>query len=328
MAQIYGRPDTEKTLLRRCPNHIKKYSDIKAEISKIEIDLKFNERDFYKQLPKKIEEAKEKLKQLNTDRQNLEYEWNASIEHIVQDIDNRKKNMGKKIYLAIPLIVKYMQLHKCKRGKNSELSGCEDNTLKTETNINEMENRPGDILKRETYEKRNLKHGLDSITQTNDYAAAYGEITVLDYLKSLSDHFHVFCDVKITLPDFVRYRGKRNLGSAQIDFMVVGPTGVYAIEVKNWSNSTYKEHTDFTPHEQVDRAGLAMYIAMKNSFRIEHPNVRKFLVPVQDNMKYNPEYKYVWVVSPKRLRNKIEYGDICLMDKHIDKVVSSFKRWM
>ena len=41
---------------------------------------------------------------------------------------------------------------------------------------------------------------------------------------------------------------------AQIDFVVVSKKGVYAIEVKNWSDNYVAQKNYFSPHEQVGRA--------------------------------------------------------------------------
>ena len=57
------------------------------------------------------------------------------------------------------------------------------------------------------------------------------------------------------LKKYVTYRRKRNLKSAQMDFVIVSKRGVSVIEVKNWSSHYYRNHYGLPPHEQVDRAG-------------------------------------------------------------------------
>jgi hypothetical protein len=59
---------------------------------------------------------------------------------------------------------------------------------------------------------------------------AKGEELVARELGFLSDEYTVFHDITIRLP---RTAG----GSANLDHIVVGPNGVFAIETKNWSDS-------------------------------------------------------------------------------------------
>jgi len=86
------------------------------------------------------------------------------------------------------------------------------------------------------------------------HAGAKGELSVIDKLSELSDDYHVLCGLNIGLDHWVTYNGKKNLRSAQMDFVVVSYKGVILIEVKNWSTRYYNEHRNISPHEQVDRA--------------------------------------------------------------------------
>lgn len=55
-----------------------------------------------------------------------------------------------------------------------------------------------------------------------DESGAAGELEILPYLKELPDSYTVVCDL-----DFADSFGN-------IDHLVIGPTGVFAIDVKNW----------------------------------------------------------------------------------------------
>ena len=68
------------------------------------------------------------------------------------------------------------------------------------------------------------------------------------------------CVVNLMLSRAVTYNGQRNLRSAQMEFVVVCPKGVFMIEVKNWSKSYAKSHSGFSPYgrqkEQEEYCGF------------------------------------------------------------------------
>lgn len=127
------------------------------------------------------------------------------------------------------------------------------------------------------------------------HAGADGELRVLAELSKLPDGYHIMCGVTFELPHYITYREKKNLKSAQMDFVVVSQRGVVLIEVKNWSTRYYRQHRGITPHEQADRAGLVLWASLK-SWRSPHtPPVTTILLPIQENMRYDPNFKHVLV---------------------------------
>ncbi len=69
-------------------------------------------------------------------------------------------------------------------------------------------------------QRRELLLKEDDRTSDNYFRGRKGEDTILEELKKLPDEFRVYCDVKIQHP-------------YNIDFLVTGPTGIFAIEVKS-----------------------------------------------------------------------------------------------
>lgn len=66
-------------------------------------------------------------------------------------------------------------------------------------------------------------------------AGADREKGVLYILAALDDSYHIFCDLYIRLLYTVRYKGQKNLRSAQMDIVVACLKDVFFIETKNWS---------------------------------------------------------------------------------------------
>lgn len=87
---------------------------------------------------------------------------------------------------------------------------------------------------------------------------ADGEIRAVNVLRKLPRDYHVMCGIDIRLSKYIAYGGTVNLRSAQMDIVVVGPTGMFVLEVKNWTDSTNAHKQTFTPHEQSSRAATVL----------------------------------------------------------------------
>lgn len=73
-----------------------------------------------------------------------------------------------------------------------------------------------------------------------NWRAGYtGEAMVANLLENLSDEFHVFHDVR-----------HRDL-AGNIDHLVVGPTGVFVLETKNW-----RGHVEYAPDKTLRCDGI------------------------------------------------------------------------
>ena len=87
---------------------------------------------------------------------------------------------------------------------------------------------------------------------------AEGEARTVARLRSLGNEYHVICGADIRLSKYVEYDGTKNLRSAQMDVVVVGPTGLFVLEVKNWTDTTSAHKKSFTPYEQSSRAAKVL----------------------------------------------------------------------
>ncbi len=171
-----------------------------------------------------------------------------------------------------------------------------------------------------------LKRRYKRLEENQDdpfHAGAMGEIRVKETLSRLGDEYHVLCGVGIRLPYFISYDGKKDLKSAQIDFVVVSKKGVYAIEVKNWSNGFIDQRSYFSPHEQAGRAGRLLWHVLKSWRRT--PRVTSVVLSIRGNIRYDPKYRAVFTASADNINDFLERRGEVLSDGDVEKIVSKLK---
>jgi hypothetical protein len=116
----------------------------------------------------------------------------------------------------------------------------------------------------------NLLNQLDKICfikKSKLYKGAEGEILVIEKLRNLTDDYCIFNDLFFELDNGVNFNGAF-LKSAQIDHLVIGPSGIYVIETKNWSEAYVKKVFDngsYTPYDQINRSSYAVYRHLNSS---------------------------------------------------------------
>jgi len=167
-----------------------------------------------------------------------------------------------------------------------------------------------------------IKDNIDGV----EHAGAKGEILALEKLSELSDDYHIFCGVNKDLGKYITYRRKRNLKSAQMDFVVGSKRGVVVIEVKNWSSMYYKNHYGLRPHEQVDRAGRVMWVSLKSSwFSPKNPPVTSVLLSIQGSIPNDTNYGYVVVKNLNDINYYIQNKAEQFSEKEVRRLIDRVK---
>ena len=167
-----------------------------------------------------------------------------------------------------------------------------------------------------------IKDNIDNV----EHAGAKGEIIVLEKLSELPDDYHIFCGVNKDLGKYVTYRRRRDLKSAQMDFVIVSKKGVVLIEVKNWSVKYYNNHYGLSPHEQVDRAGRVLWIKLKSTwFRPNDPPVTSVLLSIQGSIPSDPNYGYVIVKNLNDINSYIQNKSQIYSEKEVQRLIDRVK---
>lgn len=176
--------------------------------------------------------------------------------------------------------------------------------------------------------KWNKKRQINKFEKNKDdpfHAGAKGELSTLDVLSQLSDDYHILCGVNLALPNYVTYNGKKNLRTAQMDFVIVSKRGVVLLEVKNWSSSYYRENQNLSPHEQVDRAARVLWISLKSWRSPKNPPVKSVVLATRGNMRYDPKFKFVSVSDLDKINLFLQNRDEQFSDKEVERLVGRLK---
>jgi len=169
---------------------------------------------------------------------------------------------------------------------------------------------------------KKIENNIDNV----EHAGAKGEIIALEKLSELPNNFHIFCGVNKDLGKYVRYRRRRDLRSAQMDFVVVSTRGVNVIEVKNWSAHYYRNHYGISPHEQVDRAGRVLWIAIKSSWwSPKDPPVSSVLLSIQGTIPPNAKYGYVTVKNLNDINSYLQNRREIFSEKEVKRLTDRIK---
>jgi len=319
MAKIYGRPDSELEILSEAPRHVEKFEDIDKEHKKLKDGLANEKRVFLKKVPYKISEEEQKLEKMQNEEKSTEQEFDEKI----RKLEKKKTEGGFTGFSASfkgYLVKNYSKKRAIKKIKNLQ--------EEQESQIKEWKEKPDGIFNKEQEGTISGIKEFDELKKDPFYAGAKGEIAVLKKLSLLSDDYHVLCGLDIGLDHYVTYNRRKDLRSAQMDFIVVSKRGVILIEVKNWSRGYYKNYGGLSPHEQVDRAGLVLWITLKSWRSPKNPSPSSVLLAVQGNMDYDHKYKFVNVKNLNTINYFIENKREKFSDKEVNRLVGRLKEYI
>lgn len=97
-----------------------------------------------------------------------------------------------------------------------------------------------------TQKIENLHH----ITSSKSFIGAEAELAVIEHLSHLPNQYYILNDVHLQLHRYTKCFDNRII-SAQIDHLVIAPTGVFLIETKNWSQKFAQSGHYYNPYQQA-----------------------------------------------------------------------------
>lgn len=319
MAIIYGRSDSELEILSEVPRHIEKFEDIDKEHKKLKDELDKKKKVFFENVPNKIDKEEQKLEKMKNNEKITEQEFDEKL----RNLEEKKTEGGFTSFSAS--FKGYFVKNYSKKKAINKIKNLQE---QQESHIKEWKENPEGIFNKVHEDIISEIEEFDDLKEDPFYAGAKGEVDVLKKLSQLSDDYHVLCGLHIQLPHYVTYKRRKNLGSAQMDFVVISKRGIVLIEVKNWSKLYSKTYDGLPPHEQVDRAGMVLWIALKSWQSPKNPSVASVLLSVQGNMEYDYDYKFVNVKNLNNINYFIENKREQFSEKEVKRVVDRLQKFL
>lgn len=138
------------------------------------------------------------------------------------------------------------------------------------------------------------------------FAGAIGEFKTITQLKLLPDSYILVNNYNMEFLKPIFYPKEQEwIETVQIDHLVVGPSGIFILETKNWSEETITDPSKYSPIKQVQRANYALYSYLKMIFSSTKIPLRNILVMVGQQVV--DEFAFVKILPPERLISHITY---------------------
>lgn len=165
-----------------------------------------------------------------------------------------------------------------------------------------------------------LDRKKEIIDKLNNFIyGALGEQKVVKTLESaLSDEYFLINDFNVTFSKAIYNRQEKDyIKSVQIDHILVGPSGIFLIETKNWSEKSINSLNLRSPVEQIKRTSFALFYLLnnesgRNKLRLDkhHWGAKKISIKnliVLINTKPKEEFQFVKVLTLSELVNYVNY---------------------
>lgn len=147
---------------------------------------------------------------------------------------------------------------------------------------------------------------------------ALGEQKVVKTLENLSDDYFLINDFSVSfLPGIYNRKENDYIKSVQIDHILVGPSGIFLIETKNWSEKSLKNLSLRSPVQQIRRTSFVLFNLLNNeisNYRIRldrhHWGDKKISIKnliVMTNTKPQEEFQHVKILTLNELLGYINY---------------------
>lgn len=108
--------------------------------------------------------------------------------------------------------------------------------------------------------------GLDRILHSPELAGARAELDVAARLARLSDAHTVINGITLNATRYIAFGGVP-LQSAEVDHLVLAPSGVFVIETKRWSREFVDSGDFHDPFDQIERAAYLCYDLVRRHYR-------------------------------------------------------------
>lgn len=177
---------------------------------------------------------------------------------------------------------------------------------------------------------RKAKNVLDE--NYNILLGAIGEQKVVDELKKLPDSFTVINNFALEFsPPILNKKTGESIVSIQTDHIVIGPSGVFLIETKNWSQNSINNENFYSPVDQIRRSNYALFRYLNNSVNQgflslftnhwgeQRVSIHSIILMI--GKKPQKEYQFVKILNVSELCSYIKYFKPIYNDEEVQNIV-------
>jgi len=203
-----------------------------------------------------------------------------------------------------------------------------------ESNINEIVKERSSLKSQDLYRAKELIETNNSLL-----LGAIGEQKAVDELKKLPDSYTIINDFSLEIdPPLVDMNSGSNIHSIQADHLVIGPTGIFLIETKNWSKNSIEKTYSFSPIDQIQRTNYALFCflnyhvnsgqldSFRNNWGSAKISPRNIILMIHS--KPNEEFQYVKVLTINEVRRYITNSKIIFNEEQTFQLVEFIKQGM
>lgn len=164
-----------------------------------------------------------------------------------------------------------------------------------------------------------LERKKAKIDELNSFIdGALGEQKVVKTLEALSDEYHLINDFAVSFSPAVYNRQENDyIKSVQIDHILVGPSGIFLIETKNWSEKSLASLSLRSPVEQIKRTSFVLFKLLNNEIsnfhlRLDRHHWGEKKISIRNlialtNTKPKEEFQYVKILTVNELLGYVNY---------------------
>lgn len=260
----------------------------------------------------------------------LLFQWERGLSQKTKEVDRDIKEISNKIKSSKNFFKRVIYKFQYKKALsfrshniNHPFSGIErefNNVERMKANL--IEDKPHFIQK----ECSNIIYSHNMIDENlSFYIGAQGEELVIRELTKLPDEFHVLNDVNLNFKKAIHWKEKDEyIKTSQIDHIVMGPTGIFLLETKNWKISDIDTKSDDLIF-QVSRSSFSLWYYLKDyHWNDKMPTIHKVVVSMQGVGSKQKLDKYIDITTPERLFGYITHRDSILPEDAVNKLVALF----
>lgn len=319
------------------------------EISKFRSDYKFLRGDIILRHSILIAEEEKKLKseivdlksELEVQKVKIEFELKKGIEIIKNKLDGLSIINQAGFFLSIWVGVKKYIYKKVLHERESNYLPKVNKSLMEMSSLIAKKTARYEFIKLSSDEAiqesaaNELELLIKKINKINEFESlivgTYGEKAVVSELKNLPDDYVLINDFKYQFRKYIFDPSTNEyVKSIQVDHVLIGPSGIFIIETKNWSSASIRNIDMFSPIKQIRRTGFAMYSILNNSIHHDSGLLRPHFwgnkkMPVRNvvvfvNEKPNEEFQFVKLLTVQDLSKYIKYFTRCITNEEVESV--------